>query len=212
MKRKLSFAMALVGQPAVLLLDEPSTGMDPVARRHMWDAIAGAAAGRSIVLTTHLMEECEALCQRVGIMVGGRFTCLGTPQHLKNRFCSTYKLEFRCGGYGGGGGGEAQASEEAVVGQLQRRLSEFVAENFAGARLQEAHGHCLRFQVASEGLDLGRTFAVIEAAKEQLGVEDYAVSQGTLEEVFIRLAKGRGEQQVRGAEVAGGGVRRAGEE
>ncbi|GMF55770.1 unnamed protein product [Phytophthora fragariaefolia] len=88
-KRKLSVAIAMIGNPAIIFLDEPSTGMDPVSRRFMWDVIADISTrGKesAIVLTTHSMEECEALCSRVGIMVGGRLRCYGSVQHLKSRF------------------------------------------------------------------------------------------------------------------------------
>ncbi|KAH7463694.1 ABC transporter A family member 1 [Phytophthora ramorum] len=88
-KRKLSVAIAMIGSPAIIFLDEPSTGMDPVSRRFMWDVIADISTrGKesTIVLTTHSMEECEALCSRVGIMVGGRLRCYGSVQHLKSRF------------------------------------------------------------------------------------------------------------------------------
>ncbi|KAE9065120.1 hypothetical protein PF010_g28336 [Phytophthora fragariae] len=88
-KRKLSVAIALIGSPPIIFLDEPSMGMDPVSRRFMWDVIADTSTrGKesTIVLTTHSMEECEDLCSRVGIMVGGRLRCYGSVQHLKSRF------------------------------------------------------------------------------------------------------------------------------
>ncbi|EQC39389.1 hypothetical protein SDRG_03591 [Saprolegnia diclina VS20] len=88
-KRKLSVAIAMIGAPPIIFLDEPSTGMDPVSRRFMWDVIADISTRSkesTILLTTHSMEECEALCTRVGIMVGGRLRCLGSIQHLKHRF------------------------------------------------------------------------------------------------------------------------------
>jgi ATP-binding cassette, subfamily A (ABC1), member 3 len=80
-KRKLQVAMAMLGNPKVIFLDEPSTGMDPVARRFMWDVISRVATQKkqsSIVLTTHSMEEAEALCTRMGIMVNGELKCLGS--------------------------------------------------------------------------------------------------------------------------------------
>ncbi|KAG7263275.1 hypothetical protein CRUP_000329, partial [Coryphaenoides rupestris] len=84
-KRKLSTAMALIGCPPVIFLDEPTTGMDPKARRFLWDCILSIIRdGRSVVLTSHSMEECEALCTRMAIMVNGRFKCLGSIQHLKS--------------------------------------------------------------------------------------------------------------------------------
>lgn len=85
-KRKLSTAIALIGYPAFIFLDEPTTGMDPKARRFLWNLILDLIkTGRSVVLTSHSMEECEALCTRLAIMVNGRLRCLGSIQHLKNR-------------------------------------------------------------------------------------------------------------------------------
>lgn len=97
-KRKLSVAIAMIGSPPIIFLDEPSTGMDPVSRRFMWNVIADMSTTRkesTIVLTTHSMEECEALCTRVGIMVGGRLRCLGSVQHLKNRFGDGLMVEIK---------------------------------------------------------------------------------------------------------------------
>ncbi|KAG6587048.1 ATP-binding Cassette (ABC) Superfamily [Phytophthora cinnamomi] len=97
-KRKLSVAIALIGSPPIVFLDEPSTGMDPVSRRFMWNVIAAISTQRkesTIILTTHSMEECEALCTRVGIMVGGRLRCLGSVQHLKHRFGDGLMLEMK---------------------------------------------------------------------------------------------------------------------
>merc|ERR1712232_615140 len=78
MKRKLSVACASIGQPRIVFLDEPSTGMDPVARRDMWNVVLNMVRGgeTSVVLTTHSMEECEALCPRIGIMATGQLKCL----------------------------------------------------------------------------------------------------------------------------------------
>jgi len=94
-KRKLSVAIAMIGNPPVVFLDEPSTGMDPMARRHMWQFIRETMHGRCVMLTTHSMEECEALCHRLGIMVKGQLRCLGTPQHLKSKFGRGYQLDLQ---------------------------------------------------------------------------------------------------------------------
>ncbi|KAG0722164.1 ATP-binding cassette sub-family A member 3 [Chionoecetes opilio] len=95
-KRKLSTGVALVGDPPLVLLDEPSSGMDPVARRLLWDVLTSVRdGGRSIILTSHSMEECEALCTRLAIMVNGKFCCLGSPQHLKSKFSEGYSIIIR---------------------------------------------------------------------------------------------------------------------
>jgi len=96
-KRKLSVAIAMIGEPSIVFLDEPSTGMDPVARRFMWDVISDIVTKRemcSLILTTHSMEECEALCTRIGIMVGGVMRCLGSAQRLRTKYGKGYQIEF----------------------------------------------------------------------------------------------------------------------
>jgi ABC-type multidrug transport system ATPase subunit len=109
-QRKLSAAMALIGEPPVALLDEPTSGVDPIARRQLWQALAACQkAGQSIVLTSHRyasrkytnfvllimiisMDECEALCSRLAIMVGGRMVCVGPIGHLKQKYGQGYTL------------------------------------------------------------------------------------------------------------------------
>ncbi|GJQ88078.1 hypothetical protein Trydic_g13091 [Trypoxylus dichotomus] len=84
-KRKLSAAISLIGNPSSIFLDEPSAGMDPAAKRHLWNTLCKIRdSGKCLVLTSHSMEECEALCTRLAIMVNGIFKCLGSIQHLKN--------------------------------------------------------------------------------------------------------------------------------
>ena len=78
MKRKLCCAVALVGDPHVVLLDEPSAGLDPVSQRNLWNLIKSTMTGRAVLLTTHSMLEADALCDRVGIQVRGQFHCVGS--------------------------------------------------------------------------------------------------------------------------------------
>merc|ERR1712151_889928 len=103
MKRKLSVATATIGQPQIVFLDEPSTGMDPVARRDMWKVISNMVIGEglkeeektSVILTTHSMEEAEALCRRISIMANGKLRCIGSAQRLKTRFGKGYQVELK---------------------------------------------------------------------------------------------------------------------
>jgi ATP-binding cassette subfamily A (ABC1) protein 3 len=98
-KRKLSVAMAILGNPPIILLDEPSAGMDPEARRFMWtvvERISQRDKKSAVILTTHSMEEAEALSTKMGIMVrGGIFKCYGSSQHIKNKFGTGYECEIK---------------------------------------------------------------------------------------------------------------------
>ena len=98
-KRKLQTAIAILGNPLVVLLDEPSAGMDPAARRFMWKIVSGISKERQntcVILTTHSMEEAEALSTKMGILVhGGIFRCMGTAHHIKNKFGSGYETLFK---------------------------------------------------------------------------------------------------------------------
>lgn len=84
-QRRLSIAMALVSEPRVLLLDEPTLGLDVLARRELWAHIRALMGRVTIILTTHYLEEAEALCDRIGIMARGRLAALGTPEELKRQ-------------------------------------------------------------------------------------------------------------------------------
>lgn len=91
--------MAIIGNPPIVLLDEPSAGMDPEARRFMWKVIAKISQQRkksAVILTTHSMEEAEALSTKMGIMVtGGVFKCFGSSQHIKSKFGTGYEIEVK---------------------------------------------------------------------------------------------------------------------
>lgn len=128
-KRKLSTAIALIGSPSVIYLDEPTTGMDPGAKRHLWAVMSKyRSAGKSIVLTSHSMEECEALCTRLAIMVNGEFKCLGSRQHLKNKFSKGYLLVVQMSNR------NTESSDEAR--REVARVKSFVMANLYGAELK----------------------------------------------------------------------------
>lgn len=92
----MSTAVALIGNPAIVFFDEPTAGMDPGAKRQLWDMVSKIrSTGKSIVLTSHLMDECEALCTRLAIMVNGEFQCIGSVQHLKNKFSLGFNLTIK---------------------------------------------------------------------------------------------------------------------
>lgn len=174
-KRKLSTGIALLGEPVVIFLDEPSTGMDPVARRLLWDTVARAReSGKAIVITSHSMEECEALCTRLAIMAQGQLRCLGSPQHLKSRFGSGYALQAKV---------QSTGQQEAL-----EQFKAFVHLTFPGSVLEDEHQGMVHYHLPGENLSWAQVFSALEKAKEQLGVADYSVSQISLEQVFLSFA------------------------
>ena len=93
-KRKLCLAMAMIGRPKIVFIDEASAGVDPGSRRVMWKAIRDEGANSAVVITTHAMEEAEALSSKLGIMVAGKFKCFGTLQHIQQEYGLGYEIEF----------------------------------------------------------------------------------------------------------------------
>uniref|UniRef100_A0AAX7UJX9 P-type phospholipid transporter n=1 Tax=Astatotilapia calliptera TaxID=8154 RepID=A0AAX7UJX9_ASTCA len=177
--RKLSTAIALIGGPPVVFLDEPTTGMDPKARRALWNAILSIIKeGRSVVLTSHSMEECEALCTRMAIMVNGRFRCLGSVQHLKNRFGDGYTIILRVAG----------------PDPDLRPVMDFIERELPGSTLKEKHRNMLQYQLPSSLTSLARIFSLLSKNKEALSIEDYSVSQTTLDQVFVNFAKDQSDE------------------
>ncbi|XP_069366933.1 retinal-specific phospholipid-transporting ATPase ABCA4-like isoform X1 [Paralichthys olivaceus] len=175
-KRKLSTAIAMIGCPALVLLDEPTTGMDPHSRRFLWNAIMSVIQdGRAVVLTSHSMEECEALCTRLAIMVNGTFKCLGTIQHLKYKFGDGYIVTMKI-----------KAAKAGVSPELEP-VESFIESCFPGCVQREKHYNTLQYEIASSSL--ARIFQVVVANKERLSIEDYSVSQTTLDQVFVNFAK-----------------------
>ncbi|XP_034147337.1 retinal-specific phospholipid-transporting ATPase ABCA4 isoform X2 [Esox lucius] len=175
-KRKLSTAIAMIGCPALVLLDEPTTGMDPHSRRFLWTAIMSVIQdGRAVVLTSHSMEECEALCTRLAIMVNGTFKCLGTIQHLKYKFGEGYVVTMK-----------VKAVKAGVPPDLGLAES-FMDSSFPGCVQREKHYNTLQYEIASSSL--ARIFQLVVANKDKLNIEDYSVSQTTLDQVFVNFAK-----------------------
>ncbi|XP_060256842.1 retinal-specific phospholipid-transporting ATPase ABCA4 isoform X2 [Ovis aries] len=179
-KRKLSTAIALIGCPPLVLLDEPTTGMDPQARRMLWNTIMGIIReGRAVVLTSHSMEECEALCTRLAIMVKGAFQCLGTIQHLKSKFGDGYIVTMKI-----------RPPKDDLLPDLGP-VERFFQGNFPGSVQTERHRNVLQFQVSSSSL--ARVFRLLVSHKDSLLIEEYSVTQTTLDQVFVNFAKQQNE-------------------
>ncbi|NXW29242.1 ABCA4 protein, partial [Phaetusa simplex] len=181
-KRKLSTAIALIGCPPLILLDEPTTGMDPQSRRLLWDSIVSVLRdGRAVVLTSHSMEECEALCTRLAIMVKGTFKCLGTIQQLKYKFGDGYIVTLKI------------KAPKSGLPPDPTPAEQFIRVNFPGSLQREKHYNMLQYQICSSSL--AKIFRLIISNKENLHIEEYSVSQTTLDQVFVNFAKQQMEDE-----------------
>jgi len=194
-KRKLNVAMSLVGEPPVVFLDEPSTGVDPVARRNLWNIIQNIQKnGQSVILTSHSMDECEALCDRMGIMVNGQFKCFGTVQHLKKKFAQGFTILTKLKQPGAVKGVKdlSEVSVNSLVEEdLQaQKLKEHLKTNLDDVSVKDEHKGYIHFHVGNPYTPWHRLFRVMETAKQNMEfLEDYTVSETTLEQVFLSFAK-----------------------
>lgn len=175
-KRKLSTAIALIGDPPVIYLDEPTTGMDVATKRYLWNALCQVRDnGKCIVLTSHSMEECEALCTRLAIMVNGNFKCLGSTQHLKDKFAQSYSLMVKVKKY-----------ENRITDTVP--IEQFIQTNFQNVELREKHQEFLSYYINNRSLTWSQMFGIMEKGKNSnLHIEDYSLGQSSLEQVRIFL-------------------------
>ncbi|KAK0383854.1 hypothetical protein NLU13_9765 [Sarocladium strictum] len=201
-KRKLSLGIALMGNPTVLLLDEPSSGLDAASKRVMWKTLADTVRGRSILLTTHSMEEADALAGRAGIMAG-RMLALGTPDNLRERFGDALHIHLVC------------KTAPRTSDEEMQRIVQWVRATFPSADVEEStyHGQ-MRFSVSASDVlramqnrsadqitqpgsmsdseatsrsAIGKLAVILEENKDMLGVGHYSVSPTTLDQVFLTI-------------------------
>merc|ERR1719409_525899 len=170
MKRRLSVACSFIGNPRLVYLDEPSTGLDPESRRQLWHAVLAAKPSKCIILTTHALEEAEALCDRVGIMTLGLMRTLGTPTQLRLQFDQGYKFMLAV---------DALENEAAATS--------FATALMPGAAVRDSINGVVTFDVPKANVVMSRLFEEMEGNKERLHIKDWGLSHTTLEEVFLKI-------------------------
>ncbi|KAK5046506.1 hypothetical protein LTR84_008309 [Exophiala bonariae] len=197
-KRKLSLGIALMGNPSVLLLDEPSSGMDAASKRVMWRTLESVIPGRSLVLTTHSMEEADALATRAGIMAG-KMLALGTTENLRRKHGDAYYVHL-----------VHKHAPHASDDEMQR-IRDWIIENFPDADVEsKIYAGQIRFAVPTaslrskseeggSGSGIALLFTALEKSKAELQIEYYSVSRATLDQVFLNIV-GKHNVEEEGAE------------
>ncbi|RYO94204.1 hypothetical protein DL766_002710 [Monosporascus sp. MC13-8B] len=187
-KRKLSLGIALMGNPSVVLLDEPSSGLDAAAKRIMWRILGSVTPGRSILLTTHSMEEADALASRAGILAK-RMLAIGSVDNLRHRFGDALHVHL------------VSRSAPHSRREEMETLRAWVTETYPAADIEKKtyHGQ-MRFSIPASavtgsagkgegatGSAIGQLLIVLEEHKEKLGIEHYSISPTTLDQVFLTI-------------------------
>ncbi len=187
--RRVAAAVALIGNHNLVLLDEPSSGLDPVSRRLLWNSIEQCTEnGQGVVLVSHVMEECEALCDTIGILVNGRFVCLGSPQKLKNKFGNKYLITI----------------DKSMVSGASEDLRLILKGKFPMAQRVEISGSALTFIVLLSEIPLSKIFQEMRSVQSVLkkgeednaGMPPYTISQISLNDVFVQFAERQVEEKV----------------
>lgn len=187
MGRKGCAAVALLGAigdttgQAVALLDEVTAGVDVSARRAMTVALGEVRGNFAGVLCTHNLEEADALCDRVAVMIKGQIRALGTSQELKRKFGHGYKLDLSC--------------KACMSAEEQAAVDAYVVQDLCvGAELQDAHPPSgRRSYLVPATYGLAYIFRRLEEEKCTLGINEYSLAQPTLEQVFLKLVRAYGD-------------------
>ncbi|VFQ62768.1 unnamed protein product [Cuscuta campestris] len=182
MRRRLSVAIALIGEPKLVILDEPTTGMDPITRRHVWDIIEGAKKGRAIILTTHSMEEADILSDRIGIMAKGRLRCIGTSIRLKSKFGTGFIANVSFSG--------GTSTTEDTLRTDQHQAVKHFFKTHLDVVPKEENKSFLTFVIPHDKESLlMEFFTELKDREGEFGISDIQLGLTTLEEVFLNIAK-----------------------
>lgn len=200
MKRRLSLGIALIGEPPIVFLDEPTTGLDPKNKREIWEILSKCKENRCMILTTHLMDEAECLCDRIGIILKGSLRCLGTHYKLKTEYGKGFKLCVNLKPYENDE--EKKKSfgfvfdnnfilEQNVKNEMRiKKVIEFISGIFpVNCKVNEKHRNAVIFEIGSDVFNPELLFKNIEEKKEELQITNWAISQVDLEDIFIKLTE-----------------------
>ena len=170
MKKRLNIAMALIGDSKVIILDEPSSGLDPFNRRQLWNILHDYKQGRTIIITTHYMDEADVLCDKIGIMNKGELKCFGSPQFLKSNFGQGYRIAIIKG---------PDFNVSVFTNIIELFDFDYIVETDVASEMS------LILPNVTNGSFI-ELIKAIEENKSFIGIHNFSVSSTTLEEVFFK--------------------------
>ncbi|KAJ6235328.1 atp-binding cassette transporter subfamily a abca [Anaeramoeba flamelloides] len=170
MKRRISLGISFIVDSKIVFLDEPTTGMDPSSKRKVWNIIQQKKADRAIILTTHSMEEADALADRIGILENGKLRAIGVGEELKKRFGKGYKFSMHTNNP-----------------KNDKRAHKYFMKKYSNAKLLNSLACTRNYEIPKGDLLLSTVFNQFESHTDKLGILDWGISHTTLEEVFLRI-------------------------
>lgn len=213
-KRKLNTAIAMIGSPKVIFLDEPTTGIDPVSRRKIWKCIKDLKnEGKTIILTSHSLDECEHLCNRIGIMYNGNMHCIGVTQKLKNDFGDGYTLIIKLTEDVGNTRVRDINTElrnlqfvrcEEDVMRLDKERQLLFEQAVYGMEMEmrklgldwknkDQHGQIVKYRINRKEIIWSEVFEILTELRSKCSAEisDYSVNEVSLEDIFLQIGQPR---------------------
>ncbi|XP_074604406.1 phospholipid-transporting ATPase ABCA3-like [Brevipalpus obovatus] len=183
-KRKLALAIAAIGGPSVIFLDEPTTGVDPASRRKIWATLIGLreSGKSSIVLTSHSMDECEALCNRIAIMAKGQIRCLGSSTHLKSKYGQGFTLIIKMKE-----GSDFSSSCSSFSSSSYSNVHELIGTLFPSAKLHDLHGTTVQYHLTDPKLRWGEMFRCMKQVQEECEIESFYITDTSIEQIFLSM-------------------------
>ena len=173
-KRKLCTALALIGNSNIILLDEPTSGMDHTSKKCLLDFLKNYQKNKIILITTHSLDEAEYLGDRIGIMCDGNFICCGTSSYLKSKYPCGININLLI-------------NSEKFNEENKNIIFEKIQTYETKAEIKIASKSMLSINIQSNNEHISEIFNFIEESKEELGIEDYTVASTSLEDVFLKI-------------------------
>ncbi|KAI8796754.1 ATP-binding cassette sub-family A member 1, partial [Biomphalaria glabrata] len=192
MKRRLCVALAFVGGSTSIILDEPTSGIDPHTRKHIWNLLTKNRTGRTIVLSTHHLDEADFLSDRIGVMHQGKLICCGSPTFLKQSVGGGYRLTIMKADQTSLRQDQPQEIIDLRSKSSTAAITMFIQSLCSNATLEEQAGSDLIFNLPKDhGLivPIDEFFRRLDQSVNQLNIDSYGLSDTSLEEIFLKLTK-----------------------